>query len=695
MIPANLKATPRLSRWITVGEDGTVCVRSGKVELGQGILTALGQIVADELDVDFGRIRMVSMTTGATPDESLTAGSRSIEDSGAALRQASAEVRACFLAEAAARLDASPGQLTVNDGKILAPNGVTSYWELAGVVSLDVDATGLAKPKPPDARRTVGTNIRRIDIADKVTGRPRFIHDIELPGMLHGRVLRPPSPGATLRELGTDAAKALPGIVEVVRDGSFVGVIATEEETAVAGVKLLNAIWDERPTLPDENALHEFLVSQPAETETVTENWSTVDNAVKTVTAQYTRPYLAHASIAPSCGIALWEGENLDVWSHTQGAYNLRKALSLALPASEDRITVHHAEGAGCYGHNGADDVAFDAVLLARAVPGHPVQVVWSRSDELTWAPFGPAMAVHMTAELSENGEILSWQHELFSNGHVTRPGGFTVPSLLAAAHTADPTPIPLAINPPTARGGGAQRNAVPLYQFPAYRVINNRLLAMPLRTSSMRSLGAFANVFAIESFMDELAGHNDPVDFRLRYLRDDRARMVILAAADRAGWWDREPAEDKGFGIAFARYSNHGAYCAVVAQVHAGSELRVEKLTIAVDAGMVINPDGLRNQIEGGAIQSTSWTLTERVRFDRTRVTSADWESYPILRFTEIPKVEITLLDHPELPSLGAGETAQGPTAAAIANALCDATGIRVRDLPLTAENILRAMPD
>ncbi|MET0136506.1 MAG: molybdopterin cofactor-binding domain-containing protein [Kibdelosporangium sp.] len=681
MIPANLQLTPQLSRWITVHSDGTVAVRSGKVELGQGILTALAQIVAEELDVRFERIRMIPMTTGPTPDEALTASSRSLEDSGAALRQAAAEVRACFLAVASSLLGTS--DLTVEDGLI---NGVVSYWELASSVSLELDATGVPSPKPPSSYRIVGTSAERLDLPDKVNGTPRFIHDMSLPGMLHGRVVRPPSPGASLRSLDIGAAKALPGVVEIVRDGSFLGVVATEEETAIAAAELLrsHSVWDESASLPA--SLGSFLMSSEADTSAA----GASPPSDLTRTAVYSRPYLAHASIAPSCAIAQWDGSALEVWSHTQGAYNLRKALSLAVPA--ESIIVHHVEGAGCYGHNAADDVTLDAVLLARAAD-RPVQVVWSRSDELTWAPFGPAAAVRLSAGLDPDGCVVAWKHETFGNGHVTRPGGFPVPSLLAAAHTADPVPLPVAIDPPLARGGGAQRNSVPLYTFPAH-VVTNRLTTMPLRTSAMRSLGAFVNVFAIESFMDELASGVDPVEYRLRHLADPRAREVVSAAASASGWWTRSPTESRGYGFGFARYSDHGAYCAVVAEVAAQSAVRVAKLTIAVDAGLVVNPDGLRNQVEGGAIQSTSWTLKEQVTFDRTRVTSSDWESYPILRFSEVPSVEITLLDRPDLPSLGAGEAAQGPTAAAIANALFDATGIRVRNLPLTPENIIAAMP-
>lgn len=683
MIPPNLAANPRLSHWITVHADGTVSVRCGKVELGQGVLTALAQIAADELDVGYERIRMVPLTTDASPNEALTAGSRSIEDSGAALRQVAAEVRAAFLAAAARVLGTD--SLAVDDGVI---NGTIAYWDLLDEVDLDVDATGSVAPKPVAGRRVVGTSLPRLDIPDKVHGRPRFIHDLTLPGMLYGKVVRPPSRGATLVSLDAGPALALAGVVEVVREGDFLGVIATREETAVKATESLRCEWSERDSLPDVDALPEFLMSCRAEDVTIAEP-STPDSGT-TVGAVYSRPYLAHASMAPSCALARWDGDKLELWCHSQGVYHLRRDICRALGVAIDQVTVHHVEGAGAYGHNGADDAAFDAALLARAVNGQPVQVVWSRADELGWAPFGAAMAVRVEADLDEAGEVVAWRHDLYSNGHVSRPGLFDTPSLLGHQLRTG-TPPPLSMDPPFAGGGGAERNSVPLYGFPSKHVVKHRLLEMPLRTSSLRALGAYANVFAIESFVDELAVRNgvDPVEYRLNHLTDDRARAVITAAADAAGWAER----GDGWGFAFARYSNHGAYCAVVAQVEAETSVRVTRLTLAVDAGVVVSPDGLRNQVEGGAVQSTSWTVKEQVRFDRSRVTSTDWESYPILRFSEVPAVDVVIVDRPELPSLGAGETAQGPTAAAIANALHSALGVRVRHLPLTPTNIIAAM--
>jgi CO/xanthine dehydrogenase Mo-binding subunit len=696
-LPGGLHANRRLGQWLRFRSDGVVEARSGKVELGQGILTALAQIVADELDVGLARVRMIAASTVASPNEAVTSGSLSIQESGTALRHACAEARALYLGEAAAELGVAAESLRVEDGTIIAPNGrSTSYWALADDARLDREATAAAAPKAASAHRVIGTSVPRLNIPDKAFGRPHFVHDLELPAMLHGRVLRPPSPAATLRSLDDARARALPGVVAIVRDGSFVGVLAEREEVAVKALERLSAAaaWDERETLPDAAALGAWLRAQPVETKVVDERGAASAAAgARTVQARYTKPYLAHASIGPSCAVAQWDGGDLRLWCHSQGVYNLRADLALALAVPAERIVVTHVEGAGCYGHNGADDVALDAALLARAAGGRPVRLIWTRADELSWSPFGPAMAVEIAAELDAQGEVLAWHHELWSNGHSTRPGRAATPTLLAARHLAQPFEPVLAINPPLP-AGGADRNAIPLYDFPARRIVNHRLLTMPLRASALRSLGAFANVFAIESFVDDLAraGGEDPVAWRLRHLSDPRAREVIEAAARRAGWSEARRRENWGRGIGFAKYKNLGAYCAVVAEIEAEREIRVRRLVVAVDVGLVINPDGVANQLEGGAIQASSWTLKEAVRFDRTRVTSSAWEEYPILRFSEVPAVEVELVSRPDAPSVGAGEAAQGPTGAAIANAVFDALGVRVRDLPITPERIVAA---
>jgi nicotinate dehydrogenase subunit B len=705
-LPVSLAANPRLGDWLRVSPDGTVEVRSGKVELGQGVLTALAQIAAEELDVDVARVRMTPAATGTSPDEGYTAGSLSVQHSGAALRVACAEARGVYLDAAARWLDVDEDKLTVVDGVVSAPDGrSTTYWELADDRLLDRAAVGDRAPKPESDYRVVGTSVARLDLPDKLTGQPRFAHDLAPEGLRYGRIVRPVSRGATLVDLDTSRTVALPGVLAVVRDGDFLGVVAEREEVALRAADQLrtDAHWDRRPTLPDEDALPAFLTSAPAETTVLAERgqWPARADVARSVEATYHRPYLAHAAMGPSSATALVtddDGIRLAVWTHSQGVYLLRRELGRALDLAEDRITVTHAEGSGCYGHNGADDVALDAALLALAVPNRPVQVVWSRPDELGWAPFGPAAVVRVAADVDDEGRVLSWSHEIWGNGHATRPGIVDdAVALLAASHRAGGQEIPPAAEPPLARGGGAGRNSVPDYDFPAYRSVNHRLLTMPLRASALRSLGAFLNVFAAESFMDELAdaAGRDPVDYRLDCLRDPRARAVVQAVARRSGWATRSGGDSVGHGIGFARYKNTSAYCAVVAEVEAVHEIRVRRLTIAVDAGLVVNPDGAANQIEGGAVQATSWTLKERVRFDRFGVTSDTWESYPILRFTEVPSVDVELLPGNGNPSLGVGETAQGPTAAAIGNAVFDALGVRVRTLPLTEENIVAAMPD
>ncbi|MGP1676693.1 MAG: molybdopterin cofactor-binding domain-containing protein [Burkholderiales bacterium] len=697
-LPGSLQLNRRLSQWLRFLPDGSIEVRSGKVEIGQGIVTALAQIAAEELDVRIERIRMVPASTAGSPNEGVTSGSLSIQNSGSALRYACAEARAIYLEAAAARLGEPAAALSIADGEIASASGArTSYAELADDALIERVATANVQPKQASRHRIVGTALPRLDLPQKIYGRARFVHDLELPGMLHARVLRPPSPAATLVSLDDARARALPGVVAVVRDGSFVGVLAESEVAALAALEALRqgAAWQEAETLPDAAALGDWLEAQPVETQLIAERGpASIAGAARTRRARYTRPYLAHASIAPSCALAQWTAAGLHVWTHSQGIFNLRTDLALALALPPESIVVEHVEGAGCYGHNGADDAAFDAALLARAAAGRPLRLQWTRADEFSWAPFGAAMSVQIEADLDAAGAILAWRHDIWSNGHVNRPGRAKLPALLAAAQLEHPFEHPIASNPPVAAGGGADRNAVPGYDLPAWRIVSHRLLAMPIRTSSLRSLGAYGNVFAIESFLDELAAERgeDPLAHRLRLLSEPRARAVLEAAAKRANWAGWRKNEGRGHGIGLARYKGSGAWCAVVAEIEAGREIRVERLVIAVDVGLAINPDGVANQIEGGAIQAASWTLKEQVRFDRWRITSNSWDDYPILRFSEVPAVEVEVLQRPLEPSAGAGEAAQGPTAAAIANAVFDALGVRVRDLPITPERIVAA---
>jgi len=699
-LPGSLRVNPRLSQWLKILREGRVDVASGKVEIGQGILTALAQIAAEELDVALERIRMVQASTAYSPDEAVTSGSLSVQESGTAIRHACAEARAIYLRAAAARLDVPVDSLTVRDGEIVGGSGLrTSYWELADDALLDRDATGTVAPKSASSHAVVGTAAPRRDLADKVFGRACFIHDLELPGMLHARMLRPPSPAATLRSLDDSAVRSMPGVVQVVRDGSFVAVLAETEHAAKRAVGRLAgaAEWSEQANLPDEHAMAAWLKAQPAETTVVDTRAPQVPKPVaRTVKATYSRPYVAHASLAPSCALAQVEGDVLRIWTHSQGIYNLRKDLALAFGMPPEKIVIAHVQGAGCYGHNGADDVAFDAARLAKsAIDNRPVRVQWSRPDELAWSPVGAAMAVDVEADLDSEGTIVGWRHDVWSNGHTLRPGRAKTPVLLGGWHLEKPFERQVSIDPPMAGGGGGQRNSVPIYDFMGWTITSHRVLSMPIRTSALRSLGAQANVFAIESFMDELAAEAsiDPVEFRLRYLADARARAVVEKAAERAGWKQWKRGEGRGHGIAFARYKGAGAYCAIVAEVEVEVDVRVRRLVIAVDAGLVVNPDGLANQIEGGAVQAASWTLKEAVRFDRTRITSDAWDTYPILRATQTPVVEVHIVSRPDCPASGAGEAAAGPATAAIANAVFDALGVRVRDLPLTADRIRAAM--
>jgi nicotinate dehydrogenase subunit B len=715
----SLTANPQLREWLDLSVNGVVTIRPGKVEYGQGVWTALAQIAAEELDVGLDQVRVAGVSTAGSPDEGVTSGSRSIQDCGGALHQVCAQVRAAFLAEAAEKLGADAAGLTIRRGLATAELASTgtgqaglSYWSLDEAALLERAAQLTVAPKPPGQWSVAGRSAPRIDLPDKVTGRPRFLHDQVLPGMLFGRVIRPPAPAATLDGVGQADLPA--GVVVQVRDGSFLGVIAETDRVAVAAAQQLAqaARWTVRESLPDEGDLKGFLLSQPTEDQPVVrrQDAGAAAQAGRILAAEYTRPFIAHGSMAPSCAIARWEGDQVSVWTHSQGPFPLRRALATSLGLDPAQVTVRHVEGAGVYGHNASDDVAADAVLLARAVPGRPVRVLWSRPDELSWGPLGPAMLARLSAGLDSGGRIRTWRQDVWSNGFVGRPGTGGEPRLLALSHMAGGTPISPALDGVPSGAMGATRNAVPAYDIPHLEVTRHRLLTMPLRTSSLRSLGAFLNVFAIESFMDELAAAAgaDPVGFRLAHLSDPRARRVIEEAAAMSGWAARagggrggggrgEESRDEGtgFGLAFARYKGTSGYCAAVAEVAADTSISLRRLWLAVDVGRVINPDGVINQVEGGAIQSASWALRERVRFDRTRITSVTWESYPILRFTEVPEVAVRIVAAPGEPETGAGELAQGPVAGAIGNAVADAIGVRVRDLPLTTEQVIRAIEE
>jgi CO/xanthine dehydrogenase Mo-binding subunit len=646
----------RLTQRVHFERDGTVTIATGKVELGQGITTALAQIAAEELGVDLQKIRILPPSTEYSPDEGVTSGSLSIQDGGKGLRKACAELRA-----------------------LLAQSGKRSYWDLE-VAGKDIPAE--APEKTAGEYRIVGTNAPRVDLPAKFAGRPAYVHDMVLPGMLHARLLRPPRLGAQL--------VSVPDHPGLVRDGDFIAVVAEREDEVIEAAKKLRAKarWSSGPEIPSDyqSWLKEHVTESKVTKELV--DAAARGRGTKRLLAEYRKPFIAHGSIGPSCAVARMSGDVIEVWCHTQGIFGLRQEIAMVLRMPEEKVIVRHAEGAGCYGHNGADDVGLDAAVLTRMLGGKAVRLLWSREDEFAWEPYGPAMAVALDALLDGDGNIVSWRHDLWSNGHTHRPGRSQKPVLLAAGEIANGFERAPAIDPPLP-SGGAQRNAIPGYEFPDLLVMHHYVREAPVRGSSLRALGALGNVFAIESFMDELAAaaNADAVEFRLRHLKDPRGRAVLQQAMEKSAWSGWKPHEGKGRGVAYARYKNIGAYCAVVAEVEAGAELRVTRLVAAVDVGLPVNPDGVANQVEGGCVQATSWALKEA-----WRPGVASWDDYPILRFSEAPPVEVHLLKN-TFPSLGAGECMMGPTVAAIANALADALGVRVRELPLTTENITRAI--
>jgi CO/xanthine dehydrogenase Mo-binding subunit len=699
-LPGSLNTNRMLDAWLRINADGTATVFTGKVELGQGILTALAQIAAEELDLPLERIAMISGDTALTPDEGHTSGSFSIENSGTALRLAGAEARALLLDAAATRFHTDAGTLKVANGVIATADGrKAGYGELAGAVDLHREATAKVAPKPPAEHKIVGKSIARSDIPRKVTGGAAYVQDIRLPGMVHGRVVRPHRYNAKLESFDEAKVKALPGVIAVVRDGSFLAVVAEREEQAVHARTVLagSVKWSGGTELPDPAKLYDYLQQAPSKESISNEKKATVPAGARVLEATYTKPYVMHGSIGPSCALAQFKDGKLTVWSHTQGVFPQRKDVAKALKLDEAAIHCIHAEGAGCYGHNGHDDVALDAALMARALQGRPVRVQWMRDDEHAWEPYGAAMVMKAKAAILD-GRIVDWNYEMWSNTHAMRPGEPKGTNLLAAWTMAEPQEMspPRLIPQPS---GGGDRNAVPTYDFPSQKIVQHFIPGMPLRVSSLRTLGGYANVFASESFLDELAeaAGADPVEFRLAHMKDPRARAVIEAVAKKAEWKPGEKGDgSRGRGFAYAKYKNLATYVAVVAEVvvdRDSGKISVPRVYAAADAGLIVNPDGLSNQIEGGVIQSASWTLHEGVKFDRNGITSRDWDAYPILTIPEAPKVETVLIDRPNEKSLGAGEASQGPAAAAIANAFARATGRRIRDLPLDPAKVKAAL--
>jgi len=698
--PGSLKGSPFLDSWIRIDADGSITVFTGKAELGQGFKTAFQQISAEELDVPFESLKVVTADTRFTANEGYTSGSNSVHDSGTAIQNASAQARELLVAEAARRLDLPAENLRTENGAVISPDGRRlGYGELVAADMLHVQAQPKSKLKDPASFKVVGQAVPRVDIPAKVTGGAAYVQDMRLPDMVHARVVRPPSYGAQLTDCETSAIEKLPGVVKVIRDGNFLAVVAKKEFQSIKAMNALSAVakWKETAGLPKQDDLLRVLTNLPSQDSTIFERTNPSVIGKQTIEATYTRPYQAHGSIGPSCAVAQFVDGAMTVWTHTQGVYPDRQGIAEMLRMPPASVRCIHVEGSGCYGHNGADDAAADAALIARALPGLPVRVQWMREQEHAWEPFGPAMVTKLKASLDGNGAISDWNFEVWSNTHSMRPGG--AGSMLAAQHMAQSFAVPAAKPIPLPEGGG-DRNAIPIYKFPNAHVVHHFIPAMPLRISAMRSLGAYHNVFSIESFMDELAvaAGADPVEFRLKHLDDPRGRDVIEKAAQAFGWQKGQKAPPgRGLGFAFARYKNLAAYCAIATEVEVNRETgrpRLVRAVAAVDSGQVVNPDGLINQIEGAIMQSMSWTFYESVTFDDTRITSIDWQTYPILRFNSVPdSIDVHVIDRPGQLFLGSGETGQGPAAASIANAVADATGKRLRHLPLTRKRIKDAI--
>jgi len=695
--------------WVRLAPDGTITAMSGKVELGTGLRTALTRIVASELGVPRDRVRMILGDTAQVPDQGYTAGSKSIQSAGVLLQRAAAAAREEFLAHAARRLGAPVADLTFDDGRITVRNDPVRSLALGDLADVPLDFP-VPDTMPPTPGEVPTAGPGRIELPAMLDGTFRYVHDLVLDGMLHARVIRPrrriPSGiGASIAALDTSAAGTLPGVV-VVRNGSFLAVVAEREEIAIAAAAAVRVEWTEHEPLPDQDALFDTIRQAPV----VEVRRHPGDDpaaapvlAGQALRARYEVPYAAHGSMGPSCAVADVRADRATVWSSTQGVYPLRDAIAPLIGLQPEQVRVISMEGSGCYGHNGADDASADAALISRAV-GRPVRVQWSRQDEFALEPKGSAMVSEVSGSLDASGMIASWRYDVRTPTHSTRPGGHA--GLLLAASQIDP-PIPPVDRH---RFGGGDRNAAHTYDIPHSATTAHWIEAGPLRQSSLRSLGGFANTTAIESFVDELAcaAGADPVAFRLRHLSDERARAVIERAADAAAWTDgpaHSGARDgstggilHGSGIAYARYEGEYAYVAMIARVRvdpSSGHVGVDRIVVAHDCGRIISHDGVANQVEGNIIQGISRTLKEEVTWDADGVTSLTWESYPILTFPEVPEIEVILIDRPEEPPWGAGEPAICPVAAAIGNAIFDATGVRLRRLPFTPERVLLALSE
>jgi CO/xanthine dehydrogenase Mo-binding subunit len=692
-------ALTEVDSFLAIDSKGLCTVYSGKVDLGTGTDTALKQMAAEELDLPLGRIRLVTGDTMLTPDQGTTWGSLTIQAGGIQIRQASAAAKGALLEQAAKRLGVDKDKLTVRDGVISGGGKRITYAQLIGGkhFSIKLDPKQPVPTKDPKAFKVVGKPVPRVDIPGKVMATFTYMQDFRVAGMLHGRVVRPPAMGAKLESVDEGSIKGIP-TARVVRQGNFLAVVAENEWAAVKGARQLKATWSKWDGLPEQAKLYEHVRATKVAKDEVTSNIGNAADALgkgaKKLAATYDFAIHTHGSIGPSCAVAELKDGKLTSWSASQATHTLRKQLAQMLAMPVENVRCIYVEGSGCYGRNGHEDAAADAALLAKAT-GKPVRVQWSRADEHGWDPKGPPTLIDVRAAMDASGNVTAWEGEFFVPQSA---GGFHVP--LVAATLAD-LPHDRHIAP-----GNIVRNSNIPYQFANVRTVCHRLESTPFTPSWIRTPGRMQNTYANECFMDELAAAAgvDPIDFRLKYLdpKDTRGIECLNRVAALAKW-DKRPSPKggqsgdvvTGRGVTYCKYELVRTYVAAVAEVEvkrSTGQIRCTRFYLAHDCGQIINPDGLRNQLEGNVIQTVSRTLKEELKFDRSAVTSLDWASYPILTFPEIPEVVMDLIDRPTSPPWGAGEPAAAVVPSAISNAVFDATGVRLRSVPYTPDKVKAA---
>ena len=692
-------ALDQVDSFLAVHKDGSVTMYTGKVDLGTGIRVALPQMVAEELDVALGKVKLIEGDTALTPDQGPTWGSLSIQVAGVQLRQAAATARKALIEMAVQKLGMPSSDLAVKDGVVFVraePHRRVAYAELIGDQAFDLKVDKDAPLKNPKDHTLVGQPAPRPDIPGKVTGTHTYMQDFRVPGMLHARVVRPPAMGATLQSVDESSVKAIKG-VRVVRQGSFLAVVAESEWAAVKGARQLKATWSPWEGLPEQSKLWEHVRNTPVAQDDVAVNQgdpkAAMARAAKTIKATYDFAVHTHGSMGPSCAVADVKDGKAMVWSPSQAPHWLRRELAATLQMDVANIRIQYLDGAGCYGRNGHEDATADAALISKLI-GKPVRVQWSRADEHGWDPKGPPTLVEISAGLDAQGNIIGWDSELW----VPKADITEWPRTLAA--TLAGIPQKEAINP-----GNIHRNLDPSYPFAHQKAVAHRLDSTPFRPSWIRTPGRMQNTYANEVFIDECAAAAgvDPVEYRLRYLTDPRGIAVLRAAAHLAKW-DTRPSPRtapsspvaRGRGIAYVKYENARTYVAGVAEVEVNRQtgaVRCTRFFVAHDCGQIINPDGVRAQIEGQIIQTVSRTLKEELKWDRSRVTSVDWVTYPILRFPEVPEVVMELISRPNDPPWGVGEPSACLPPPAISNAIFDAVGVRLRSVPFTADKVKTAV--